>query len=134
MIQEAKHSPIPWKACKNGECSCGQIWCLPGDMPVYTVLPDGKRQIMGLACNEWGDAPDMIYGAVGKEEQKANAAFIVEAVNNHELLKESNAEMLEALKEVHCFIVEGNQHNLELRNELCEQARAAIAKATGGAA
>lgn len=70
------HTPGPWQACKEGACTCGQVWSLPGDMPVFYALQDGKRQIVGLACNEWGDAPDLIYGAVGREQQIANSRLI----------------------------------------------------------
>lgn len=84
------HTPGPWQACKDGACTCGQVWSIPGDMPVFSALENGKRQIVGLACNEWGDAPDLIYGAVGKEQQVANARLIAAA-----------PDLLAALKELH---------------------------------
>lgn len=72
-------TPGPWKTCQNGNCTCGQVWSIPGDCPVFTVLLDGRPQLVGLACNEWGDSPDAIYGAVGKEQQTANARLIAAA-------------------------------------------------------
>jgi hypothetical protein len=75
MIEELKalaekSTPGPWDACKEGKCRCGQIWSIPADQQVGTILA------------EWGDAPDMIYGGVGEEQREANAALIVALVNN----------------------------------------------------
>lgn len=87
-FQALAHTPGPWKACHNGECTCGQVWSMPADCPVFTVLENGTGQVVGLACNEWGDAPDMIYGSVGKEQQTANARLIAAAPDMLALLKE----------------------------------------------
>lgn len=27
----------PWRACKDGKCTCGQIWSVPLDVPVAVV-------------------------------------------------------------------------------------------------
>lgn len=35
----------PWRACKDGKCSCGQIWSVPFDAPIASVQhgPWGDR-------------------------------------------------------------------------------------------
>lgn len=80
----AKATAQPWSACKDGACTCGQIWC--ADYPVATV----ER-------GEWGDSFPAIrltdddkaeaylkmrvYGSVHDDTATANAALIVAAVN-----------------------------------------------------
>lgn len=90
------HTPTPWQECghKRGGCSCGQIWSLSADVPVAKVT-----------SGEWGDTWPALrpisssiegkyevytemsaYGSVDPEVAKANAAFIVKAVNAHDAL------------------------------------------------
>lgn len=98
------HTPGPWQACKEGACTCGQVWSLSGDMPVFYALEDGKRQIVGLACNEWGDAPDLIYGAVGREQQVANARLIAAAPDMLAMLRRLSGEFAVPAFEVAALI------------------------------
>ena len=37
-----EHTPLPWRACNDGECSCLQIWCK--DHPIAEVI-----------SGDWGD-------------------------------------------------------------------------------
>ncbi len=44
MAELKTHSPGPWSACRDGECSCGFIWSTTADHPVAKV-----------ESGEWGD-------------------------------------------------------------------------------
>jgi hypothetical protein len=85
-------TPGPWRACKDGLCSCGQIWSISEDRPVAFVQRDGEWG------DEWHEVVDgqvqrqfSAYGSVPEGSQAANAAFIVHACNLHD-------ELVEALK------------------------------------
>lgn len=80
-----KHSPLPWRACADGNCECRQLWSIPGDVPVFTGRSD-RVELVGRAHNKWGDGPDLIYGEIPPAEAQANAKFIVRAVNNFDSL------------------------------------------------
>lgn len=77
MTDAPAHTPLPWDACQGGACRCGQIWSISADQQV------------AKANDEWGDDVDFPYGAVGRVQQAANAAFIVRACNSHYQLVES---------------------------------------------
>ena len=83
------HSPLPWEGC-NAECSCGQVWSIPGDFPVCTATKTGC-----VVHEHMADAPDIIYQSISPELKQANAAFIVKAVNAHD-------ELVAALKAYVC--------------------------------
>ena len=73
-----KHTPTPWTA---GETEVSQA----------TLIFDSAGNTVAN-CEQWPvDRPH--------EERIMNARFIVEAVNNHDTLKKSNAALLEALRE-----------------------------------
>lgn len=72
----------PWRRCgaARGGCSCGTVWSIPADAPVATVI-----------IGEWGDdiavkrkvgrkweptIETIVYGKIGEEVGKANAALI----------------------------------------------------------
>lgn len=107
----SKHAPTPWKQCladKNG-CSCGMIWSLPADAPV------------AVASADYEEAGIHFDAATAR----ANAEFIVRAVNSH-------ADMAEALRRARGYVSmlceEG--HRLASRADL-DAVDAAIAKAEG---
>ena len=86
-----KHTPTPWTLCGHdrGICQCMTISC--ADHPICTV-----------ESGTWGDSYPSIrkgkdgkqeafleridYGEISMETAKANAEFIVRAVNSHEAL------------------------------------------------
>lgn len=82
------HTPEPWRACKEGECRCGQIWSIADDCPVATVISgEWGDEIPVIEINP--DAPDVAratvklsaYGAIPPDEAKANTKRIVACVN-----------------------------------------------------
>lgn len=75
----ATHSALPWKACKGGDCSCGMIWDGTGNVHVATL-----HDSAALGKDYYGS--DM---ACLPAVRKANAAFIVLAVNSHHAMKEA---------------------------------------------
>mgnify|MGYP001612566934 FL=1 len=92
------HTPGPWRACHNGECTCGQIWSISADHPVATAI-----------IGEWGDnlcgkAEDrMVYGSVSAGTAAANARLIAaapETAAERDRLKAVNADLMEALENI----------------------------------
>lgn len=89
MSNETKWSKEPWRACKEGECSCGQIWSVPCDAPIVTVTTGKWGDSYPKIVLQGGDLDqtakavmDMIeYGEIPKEMSQANAARIVACVN-----------------------------------------------------
>jgi len=87
---EDKHTQGPWKVCtaNEGKCKCGQVWSIPADCPVATVV-----------IGEWGDEYPAIrvekpgsigavaepymekinYGSIDVDECHANARLIASA-------------------------------------------------------
>lgn len=61
-----KHTPGPWRACKDGACVCGHIWA-EGDKRVATVH-ENTRDGDGTVHAEWS-----------REERVANARLIAAA-------------------------------------------------------
>lgn len=128
---EVKHSNTPWSLCGSdrGVCSCLQIWSKPDDHPIAVV-----------ESGEWGDKYSELkllegtgsiegkyqivdaiipYGKIDEEVAKANAQFIVRAVNAHE-------ELLQACK----TLIDPKSHGTLFRYAV-ELAEKAIAKAEG---
>jgi hypothetical protein len=65
---ETKHSPAPWRACHNGDCSCGQVWSTTADSCVAHTL--------SASDNEFGEACKV---ADKSDEFKANMRLIAAA-------------------------------------------------------
>lgn len=133
-MTKAQHTPGPWKACKDGDCRCGQIWSKTADQPVATV-----------EIGQWGDAWPALrfsgdgtvveaytarsdYGEVSLEEAKANANLIAAAP---ELLTECEASAI-ALDEA-ANLLAGLDLNgcAKIMREQATRSRAASAKARG---
>lgn len=76
------HTPGPWRACRQGECTCGTVWSLPSDFPVCTA-----RDRVAVVHKEMADAPDMVYATIPREEAQANARLIAAAPDMLEALR-----------------------------------------------
>ena len=85
-MSKAKHTPIPWKFVAQREYIRAKII-----LPPARILPDQGREGSAPSNGPWEDGED-----------EANAAFIVEAVNNHDRLKADRDALLEALERVGC--------------------------------
>ena len=97
----AEPTPGPWKACHDGECPCGQIWSIPSDVPVATVVGD-KKHLVALVHDDWGDDAELIYGSLGREAQRANARLIANApatAAEHDRLLAVNEGLMALLQE-----------------------------------
>ena len=126
--EKPKHTPLPWvsepvRMSGRGKHSIFRP-CITADSKIIADLV-------------W---PGFSAMNAEKEERKANAAFIVEACNNHDRLEAVNAELLAALEAwIKVESEMGYNHpcpNLSLRARYRDEAkrltRAAIAKAKGG--
>lgn len=80
-------TPRPWNACRDGKCSCHQIWS--ADHPVAEVA-SGKWgdeypsiRLVGPSLNLKAEAymEQISYGEISVESSEANAALIVALVN-----------------------------------------------------
>ena len=103
-----KFTPGPWKSCCNGACNTGLIWALPADVVVAQALSCHDRDTLG--------------DGVSQEVAAANARLIAAA-----------PELLAALVRLkrdgcNCAVNEPHQGGCDA----CGQARAVIARATGG--
>lgn len=104
-----EHAPLPWSACRKGDCQCKQLWC--DDYPIAKIT-----------CGKWGDDFPTVevtgvlgsiegkltieavmgqieYGEISDELATANIKFIVQACNNHYILIEGYKKLVEAVKE-----------------------------------
>lgn len=135
------HTPGPWRACNNGECSCKVVgW---KDHPVAKVF-----------SGEWGDEFPSIrlvggslelkaepymerfaYGTIPEDEAKANARLISAAPDMREALTDEQWEIAFTaidrfsrgeISDLHALGLVGQAVTL-----LDEKRRAAIAKAEG---
>jgi hypothetical protein len=86
----ATHTPTPWRSC-------------PHSQDIYADdVPKGPMRVADI--RGWGYLTGKGHGALGLSDevalatQKANAAFIVEAVNSHASLKARIQELEAALK------------------------------------
>lgn len=84
----------PWKHCGCGKC--GLIWDATGEANVATSETDP----IARAHDEWGDAPNLIYGRIGEAARQRNAVFISAARTDVPTLAAHVLALLEALKEV----------------------------------
>lgn len=119
MSAEArKWTPGPWQSCsgQDGKCTCGQVWSLPGDFPVFTA-----RHYVGEAHTLMADDLDMVYAAISAEQARTNANLIAAAPELYEALA---ALQLQALQS---SVNDGNEYGCEA----LALARAALAKARG---
>ena len=80
------HTPGPWKECRSGACTCGQVWSIPGDFPVCTV--QFPRAPVAVAHEHMADAPNIIYQSITPEMCFHNARLIAAAPDMLALLKE----------------------------------------------
>ena len=90
----------PWRGCKDGDCSCGMIWSVPGDHPVATVEsgPWGDTwpalrsfdngNMPGTAVEAYMERSD--YGEVDPDVAKANARLIAAAPDMLEQLRNAS--------------------------------------------
>lgn len=91
------HMPTPWRGCKEGDCSCGQIWSLPADCPVLTInsgptgdkypalrTVDASEGMLGTGIRVEAYQEIIEYWCIDPEVAKANVKFIVKAVNSHD--------------------------------------------------
>ena len=76
-MMDTKFTPGPWKECRNGDCTCGHVWSIPGDFPVCTVQV--PREPIAVAHENMADAPDVIYQSITPEMCAANARLIAAA-------------------------------------------------------
>lgn len=117
------HTPTPWHIhrdsqpvpFKMGKTRYGKLEIWPEDQThekVAVILENG-----GVAKND------------GIEIGKANAAFIVEACNSHDRLKEINAELVEACKRA---LTQVRNHPSNNSDELAEDIESAIHRAEKG--
>lgn len=72
------HTPGPWRACKDGSCSCGHVWSIPGDFPVCSALNE-KNIAVAVAHEHMADDPETIYQSITPEMCAANARLIAAA-------------------------------------------------------
>lgn len=89
MAELKTHSPGPWKACRDGECSCGFIWSQPADHPVAKVLRDvwgddypairitpSERGLTGTSFEITAYMEQISYGQIDPETAQENAKLI----------------------------------------------------------
>lgn len=114
-MSEERHTPGPWRACRNGDCTCGSVWSIPGDFPVCTV----QGEPVAVVHQHMADAPDLIYQSITPEMKAANGRLIAAA-----------PDLLGALRAiVNSDMAMREEDEGRVSPEL-EAARAAIAKAT----
>lgn len=86
----------PWRECRNGDCTCGIIWSIPGDFPVCTSA-GGSTFPVAVSHQHMADAPDMIYASMSPEQCAANAALVAIApdlATEVTRLREVNARLM----------------------------------------
>lgn len=84
------HTPTPWSLCGDGNCSCLTLAC--PDHPIAKVESGewgdtypAMRQVGASLENRYEAYMERIgYGKIDQETARANARFILKAVNNHE--------------------------------------------------
>ena len=103
----------PWRACRNGECSCKQVWC--ANNPVAEVVA-GKWgddycsiRIVGetsLDLKAEAYMEQVTYGEIPEKEAIANAHLIAAAPDMYEALKAAWNEDIDTSLAVHQQIAE----------------------------
>lgn len=106
MNNEVKPTPTPWRTSAVGR-------------DVYATHPNGDCAICIATCG--GYEPSLAHFL---EQAKANAAFIVRAVNAHN-------DMLEALRFAEDALVWYDEEGKVVAKNALKEVRAAIAKAEG---
>ena len=84
----SEHTKGPWTACRDGECSCGQVWSKPADRPV-AMIETGEWGDTYWECED-GEAVrrEIPYGpALPREQEIANARLIAKAPKMYEALE-----------------------------------------------
>lgn len=54
-MKHPKHTPAPWRACKEGNCKCGIIWDTGKDIPIASIISSEDEVAQGrglLASSE----------------------------------------------------------------------------------
>ena len=89
-----KHTPLPWRACNDGKCSCKQIWCPDypiavvnsgdwgDDYPSVRLIGESSLDLKAEAYME-----QCTYGHIPEEVAEANIQYIIQACNEYEGLK-----------------------------------------------
>jgi len=128
-----EHTPTPWRVEEGTDLIWGA--CNPDDQSSYG---------MGYSIVE-GKAPGWKPYKPSMEEREANAAFIVEAVNNHARLTRENEEMRKALETFASFGATEDGKDIRdglMRDRICDwfgpsdfdEARAALSSLKEGTA
>lgn len=104
VVSGPAHSPTPWSFCgeKRGGCPCCTIFEATGSHPVAHIVSGSwgddypALRIVGGTFDQKVEAysEQITYGEVDPEVAKANAAFIVRAVNSHEALVKALENMI----------------------------------------
>lgn len=127
-----KHSALPWNAChaREDKCTCGHVWSLPDDFPVFTR----DHKCVGVAHTYMADTPDDIYASIDKYQAKANADFIELACNSYYETQARLADAENLVKKMGEAIYMAQHHsenadghdpkdlNWEIVNDLCKDA------------
>lgn len=111
------HTPTPWKVLYPS-------LNISADVPCSGVLAGVCRWCAGLPSTVPGVAFDL-----SRDEQEANARFIVRACNSHEKLVEAIEQLLDT------FYGGGDRtegHEMAMQRQAYAAARAALALAEGG--
>lgn len=85
-----EHTPTPWRLCTTG--NLGSAIEAPSGKK-YSNLDDGYRIV---ASYQECTASELFLEQ--EANRRANGAFIVKAVNNHEALAEALADLIEAVR------------------------------------
>lgn len=100
-------TPGPWGACKDGQCTCGQVWFR--DYPVATVIrgdwgddyPVVEVKPGQTSFDPWtvdAKMEQITYGHMPPEKAAANATFIAHARQDIPALLAERAELIEVLR------------------------------------
>lgn len=117
----SKHAPVPWKYCgehrvPSEHCQCGQIWSVPADCPVTTVIRgDWGDTYPAIKIDHPGSIGEVarpytekiVYGSIDSTCSNANAEFIVRACNNHDDLLAVLRDALRAFESMYDDLEQG---------------------------
>ena len=100
MARLKNYSPGPWKACRDGECSCGFIWSTPADHPVAKVesgewgddypavrIVPSEHSLTGTSFEVTAYMEQIGYGQIDPEVAQQNARLIALSPEMFELLQ-----------------------------------------------
>lgn len=124
------YTPGPWHACRNGICSCGQVWC--SDYPVAEITRGewgdtypAIRLTDGTSMSRVAEAymEKIVYGSISDEMATANARLIAAAPDLYSAIKNSDdaswtPAMRAAIVKVEKGDLEHEEHMTELRKEM----------------